>query len=55
MTSLFNRHGVSHPYLPENKFSIWFNVANLGNSLDDLRVNVSGGVMKLGAVISINA
>lgn len=46
MTTLLNKYDVTHPYLPDNKFSIGFNVANLGNSLDKLAVGVKGGSIK---------
>ena len=36
MATLLNRFGVQHPYLPGNKFSIGFNVADLGSALDEL-------------------
>lgn len=38
MTFLLNRYKVIHPYLPRNKFSVGFNVADLGTALDELMV-----------------
>ena len=53
--SLFNKHGVSHPYLPNNKFSIGCIVANIGNSLDNLSVKIFSGVATLGDVAANHA
>ena len=52
MTTLFNRHAVDHPSLPKNKFKVGFIVANIGNSLDNLPVKATSGVMKLGLVVA---
>mgnify|MGYP001816164750 FL=1 len=46
-TYILNQHGVSHKRLPDNKFSIGFNIANLGNQLDELPVKTRNGLMKL--------
>jgi hypothetical protein len=43
MELVFNRYGVHHRYLPNNKFSIGFNVADLGDALDALPVRSSQG------------
>ena len=48
MTALLNRYRVSHPYLPSNKFSVGFNVADLGNALDALPVKGRKGLVPLG-------
>ena len=52
ITVLFNKHKVVHPYLPKNKFGVGFIVANIGNSLDSLSVQVSNGTSSLGEVIT---
>ncbi|MBA4077342.1 MAG: hypothetical protein C0508_20095 [Cyanobacteria bacterium PR.023] len=54
MTLLFDQYGVVHCWLPNNKFSIGFNVADLGGSLDALSLtrkmdNVTLGQLKIGA------
>lgn len=51
MSSILNRLGVEHPYLPNNKFSIGFNVANLHNQMNDLPVKTKDGQTTLKAVI----
>ena len=43
MESLLNRFNVEHPYLPGNKFSIGFNVADLGDKLGQLIVKTKDG------------
>jgi len=45
MESLLNQFKVEHHYLPNNKFSIGFNVANLGNALDPLSIKTKNGEM----------
>ena len=47
-TYILNQHGVSHTRLPDNKFSIGFNIANLGNQLDELPVKTRDAQVKLG-------
>ena len=42
MTFWLNRYNVTSRYLPANKFSIGFNVANLGDALDSVELNVGG-------------
>ncbi|WJV65261.1 hypothetical protein PCO86_13080 [Pectobacteriaceae bacterium CE70] len=51
MTNLLNKHGVVHKKLPDNKFSIGFNVANLGTQLDKLNVKTQEGECTLGELI----
>ncbi|MGK0271262.1 MAG: hypothetical protein ACI88H_001919 [Cocleimonas sp.] len=48
MTALFNKHGVTHDKLPNNSFSMAFNLANIGNQLDQLEVRTSSGACLLG-------
>ncbi|NCB80334.1 MAG: hypothetical protein EOM41_10450 [Bacilli bacterium] len=48
MTTIFNKFNVKHEYLNDNKFSQGFNVADIGTFLDNLSVNSSKGVVKLG-------
>ena len=48
MTTLFNKHDITHPHLPDNKFSIGFNVANINSALDSLEVRTKLGVTNLG-------
>jgi hypothetical protein len=48
MTTLLNRYAVRHPELPNNQFSIGFNVADLGDQLDKLKVTAHGQVLTLG-------
>ena len=49
MTLLLNKHNVAAiPYLPGNKFSIGFNVADLGNALDSLELNTNNGRHSVG-------
>lgn len=47
MTFLLNKYKVSHPYLPGNKFSIGFNVADLGAALDELVVEYKRARIRL--------
>lgn len=55
MTTLLNRHGVTHPHLPKNKFGVGLCVANIGDGLDNLSVKIAGGVANLGEVIANHA
>lgn len=48
MTLLLNKHNVANPYLPGNKFSIGFNVADLGNALDSVELNTNAGRRTVG-------
>lgn len=48
MTHLLNKHNVVNPYLPGNKFSIGFNVADLGNALDSVELNTNNGRRTIG-------
>lgn len=50
MTYLLNRFEVSNPYLPANKFSIGFNVADLEDALADLQVQTRDGICALGTL-----
>lgn len=43
MTAVLNKFRVFNKYLPDNKFSIGFNVADLGDHLASLRVTTKGG------------
>lgn len=43
MEFLLNRFDVNHPYLPSNKFSIGFNVADIGGKLGDLAIKTKDG------------
>lgn len=52
MTSVLTAHGVRHPHLPGNKFSIGFNVADLGAALDDLKVRTATGTKTLAEIKS---
>ncbi|MBB1420373.1 hypothetical protein H5200_00335 [Pseudoalteromonas sp. SG43-7] len=47
MTALLNKFKVVHPKLPDNKFSIGFNVANLGDQLDSIQVKVGQAKVSL--------
>ena len=50
-TFVLNQHDVSHKRLPNNKFCIGFNIANLGSQLDELQVKVrTGDMIKLGDI-----
>jgi len=49
-TYILNKHNVSHKRLPGNKFSIGFNLANLGNQLDEHLVKTRNGNIKLGDI-----
>jgi len=44
MGLLFSKFNVKHQYLPNNKFSIGFNVADLGEALDPLKVKTRRGI-----------
>lgn len=52
LTYLLNQYGVSHKRLPKHRFSIGFNIANLGNQLDELPVKTRTGQVKLGDLTS---
>jgi hypothetical protein len=43
MTFWLNKHKVTSQYLPANKFSIGFNVANLGDTLDSVELVTKNG------------
>ncbi|MBZ2169462.1 hypothetical protein [Marinobacter sp. F4216] len=47
MTDLLNTRKVNHPYLPDNKLSIGFNVANLGDALSELKIKIKNGTCNL--------
>lgn len=47
MTRILNRNKVNHSMLRDNKFSIGFNVADLGGALNDLQVKTEHGVITL--------
>ena len=47
MTCLLNKCKVKHPHLPDNKMSIGFNVADLGDSLGELEVITKEGSCNL--------
>ena len=47
MTALLNKFNVSHRKLPDNKFSIGFNVADLKYQLDALQVQVGKDTISL--------
>jgi hypothetical protein len=47
MTTLLNKYDISHRYLPQNVFSIGFNVASLGEALDDLSLKTKNGMKTL--------
>lgn len=47
MTTILNKFNIVHPKLPNNKFSIGFNVANLGHQLDSLQVQVGQAKVSL--------
>jgi hypothetical protein len=51
METLLNRLNVEHKYLPDNKFSIGFNVACLSNCFDSVLVKTRSGSVPLGALI----
>lgn len=46
-TSLFNYYDVNHKRLPMNMLSTGFNVANLGDKLKNLRVNINRKIHEL--------
>ena len=48
MTAVLNEFGVSNKYLPSNKFSIGFNVADLGDQLAVLRVTAGNRETTIG-------
>jgi hypothetical protein len=48
MTALLNEYRVKHAYLPGNKFSVGFNVADLGDALDALALKTKKGNTTLG-------
>ena len=50
MTTLFNRHEVSHVNLPKNKFSVGVVVADVGESLDQVPVKTSSGATTVGEI-----
>jgi hypothetical protein len=50
METLLNQFNIDHKYLPNNKFSIGFNVACLKNSLDSLLLKSSQGKITLGSI-----
>jgi len=48
MGLLFSKFSVKHQHLTNNKFSIGFNVADLGSVLDPLKVKTRSGVKSVG-------
>jgi hypothetical protein len=48
MTFWLNKHNATSQYLPANKFSIGFNVANLGSALDSVELVTSTGRRTIG-------
>jgi len=48
MTGLLNSYKVSHIYLPNNKFSIGFNIASIGDGLNNLSVKAKTGNTTIG-------
>ncbi len=50
MTALLSRFQINHKYLPKNRFSIGFNVADLGTALDALEVETKQGRRPLGSL-----
>lgn len=48
MSSWLTQSGVKHKYMPSNKFSVGFNVANLGNSADAAILHTHSGRSTLG-------
>ena len=50
MTTLFNQYAVNHQYLPSNKLSIGFNVADLSNALDSLVLDTRSGKRTLAEI-----
>jgi hypothetical protein len=48
MEAFLNLHKVSHQYLPGNKFSIGFNVADIGHSIDSVSVISGAGQSTIG-------
>jgi len=48
MTGLLNSYKVTHNYLPNNKFSIGFNIASIGDSLNNLSVKARNGNTTIG-------
>ncbi|MDX2321015.1 MAG: hypothetical protein QNK26_10525 [Moritella sp.] len=47
MGLLLSKFSVKHQYLPNNKFSIGFNVAELGSALDPLEVKTRRGIKSI--------
>lgn len=50
MTYVLNKFSVSSPYLPNNKFSIGFNMTDLGNALSELQIRTKDGEVALGTL-----
>ncbi len=50
MTTLLQKHGVEHKYLPNNQFSNGFNVGNLRDALGSLEVQTRGGIVSLSSL-----
>jgi hypothetical protein len=50
MTALLKKFEVQHRYLPHNKFSSGFNVADLGSALDILEVRSNNKQVRLGSL-----
>ncbi|MFT5807908.1 MAG: hypothetical protein ACI9LG_002208 [Moritella dasanensis] len=48
MGLMLSKFSVKHQYLPNNKFSIGFNVADLGTALDTLQVRTRRGSESVG-------
>lgn len=49
--NVLNKRGFEHPYLPNNKFSSGFNVLDIGDTLNDLRVKTRSGLNVLGDLV----
>lgn len=50
MTTLLQKFDVKHKYLPNNQFSIGFNVGNLRDALGSLEVKTRSGVVSLSSL-----
>jgi hypothetical protein len=48
MTFWLNKYSVTSQYLPDNKFSIGFNVADLGDALDSVELDTVSGQCTIG-------
>jgi len=52
MTLWLKKYNVTHSYLPNNKFSTGFNVADLGNALDIAEVRAGKQLLTIGQLKS---